>query len=354
TILPQRTQRIQREPQREIDSAETSAFSAVNNSSVKNILTEKSKPKIAQVVFRNDTLPKKSESDLRKDKKSERKNKKNSPYALLSAFSLLFIIPIIGLIFTCLGFKQIKKRPDKYKGKGFAIAGIIETSFLFFLFIGVGASIYDPIILLWFFISLLALTIGAIIFVFKKKIQPPAKNDQEIQKEKERNKKANNIAIALLFLAIVIGVPFLIAPYISSGILGFLFWAGFIASLIFLIASIRNYHQFKHKPDDNRKLSPKAIAALLWAIINVFCFWGVAIGIFFALTGGSGAIIILTSVLWILTFIIAYQNSIAAKKQIKEGKHWGKFFVIVSRIILWASAILLVYLSLFFGLGAIY
>jgi hypothetical protein len=48
--------------------------------------------------------------------------------------------PLFGLIFSIIGLNQIKKAPERYKGEGFAIAGIaISALYFFFLFIVLGS-----------------------------------------------------------------------------------------------------------------------------------------------------------------------------------------------------------------------
>lgn len=185
--------------------------------------------------------------------------------------------------------------------------------------------------------ALIMLTLGLILHLTKKNAERRVRSEQ-----RGIVARRNNIPLALLFLGSIVLGGFLIAKYtIYPGIWGLLFWAGFIAAIIFLIASIRN-----QEVEDDRKLSGKAIQCLLWAILSAcFCF-GYGLAIAFAMLGGTGAMIISFGALWILAFIFAFRSSIQAQKQIKEGKYWGKFFEIAGRIIMWASAILLAIISL--------
>ena len=73
--------------------------------------------------------------------------KKSKTIAVASfVFGLTFWIPLLNLIFGLLaihlGFKamsKIKKEPEKYEGKGFAIAGIVMGSLpIVFYIIGLG------------------------------------------------------------------------------------------------------------------------------------------------------------------------------------------------------------------------
>ncbi len=161
--LPQSARRIQRESQRNSDSAFSaiiSAPSAVNSPYEKNILIEKPKPKIVQLVFRNDTLLKKKNKNEPLSKFDERKDvtKKENGYQLsklgfyfgiscailllaiisLHLYFLNFlllpsiVISIVGLIFSGIGLDKINKGSDK-SGKGFALAGILINS-LYLLF----------------------------------------------------------------------------------------------------------------------------------------------------------------------------------------------------------------------------
>lgn len=74
--------------------------------------------------------------------------KKSKAIAIVSfVFSLTFWIPLINLLFGALavylGIKaltKIRKNPDKYGGKGFAIAGIILGALPIFLYI-IGVTI---------------------------------------------------------------------------------------------------------------------------------------------------------------------------------------------------------------------
>jgi len=47
-------------------------------------------------------------------------------------FILSFFVPIVGLIISIIGFKQIRNDPDKYVGRNLAIAGIIIGSLWIF------------------------------------------------------------------------------------------------------------------------------------------------------------------------------------------------------------------------------
>lgn len=45
-------------------------------------------------------------------------------------FVLMFVWPLLSIVFGIIGLKNIKNSPTKYKGKGFAIAGLIMGSIL--------------------------------------------------------------------------------------------------------------------------------------------------------------------------------------------------------------------------------
>jgi hypothetical protein len=49
--------------------------------------------------------------------------KKRLNVCALLGFIFSFFIPIVGIILSAIGWKQCDKNPDKYKGKGLAIAG---------------------------------------------------------------------------------------------------------------------------------------------------------------------------------------------------------------------------------------
>ena len=53
---------------------------------------------------------------------------KTNTFALVG-FICSFFVPIVGLVFSILGFNQIKKNPSE-GGRGLAIAGIIISSIL--------------------------------------------------------------------------------------------------------------------------------------------------------------------------------------------------------------------------------
>lgn len=77
--------------------------------------------------------------------------KKSKTTAVASfIFSLVFWIPLLNLIFGALaiylGIKaliKIKKEPNKYSGKGFAITGLILSSIVYLTyFIGLGMCLF--------------------------------------------------------------------------------------------------------------------------------------------------------------------------------------------------------------------
>lgn len=65
-----------------------------------------------------------SKNKTNREKRNRDDGKKPNLFAL-SGFVLSFFVPIVGLAFSIIGLVQIKNNPDKYWGKGFAIAGII-------------------------------------------------------------------------------------------------------------------------------------------------------------------------------------------------------------------------------------
>ncbi|MBI3500404.1 MAG: hypothetical protein HY063_01305 [Bacteroidetes bacterium] len=168
TSCGQSARRIQREPQKETDSvfsAETSAFSAVNNSSEKNILVEKRKIQIIPTACLSDTLPEKTKNknnlpskfDERKDVTKKESNYilgklgfyfgftcwiifligrffvipyMNPPFFLIEIMALSSIsIALVGLIFSVIAMKNNKE------GKKDAIAGLVFNLFYLLVYL---------------------------------------------------------------------------------------------------------------------------------------------------------------------------------------------------------------------------
>ena len=132
---------------------------ALDNNMVKNILIEKSKLKTAQIVFGNDTLPKKEKSNKKEiiDKNSGHYlAKKGFYFSLISVLLCLTyaLIPvatvtsIIGIVYSIKGLHKIKRNNEK-SGKGFAVAGII----LNILFLILAISFTGMFIFLIFFLN---------------------------------------------------------------------------------------------------------------------------------------------------------------------------------------------------------
>ena len=183
--------------------------------------------------------------------------------------------------------------------------------------------------------------------VFAKDTLPEKKNENALPISDSAKK--NTIPLALLLLASAIIIPFVIAYFVApySIIPGLVFWVGFITSLIFLVISIRNHYQQKHRPEDSRKISPKSIMAFLFACLTVPLFFATILAtvVLYDLT----YLFIISAGLWLITAVAAYILSIKAQKQIKANKekYWGKFFVIISRIIIWSTIFLAAYASIF-------
>lgn len=276
-----------------------SSLSAENNKEVNNILVASKSIQFRKTIFEKDTLPRKENLKEGKNKDTHRRKKGEigiiSILASLILFGLLFLIPF---------------------------------------------SLY-PLPLIIFLIVVGLLLFGLTMLV--------ASLFHKSENNTVDNGKRNTIPLALLSFGIVILSGFLAANKIIPEIFGSLFLVGLIASLIFLISSIRKYYV-----RDSRKLSSKAIRALLWSILSDVFLFGVIMGIAYAIMGGTGAAIIVFTALWLWAFISGYKTSVAAKKQIKEGTHWGNFFVIVARIILLTPAVWLIVLALFAALSTLH
>lgn len=144
-ILTRSTQSKHIDPQGDFGSApfaNISAPSAVNDFSQKNIMIEKLKIQLNEIVFLNDTLPKKEKHKKKHDapqkfdemKDVTKGNKRMNVFAMIGFVASLLAILYPPLAFltllSCLtGLWQIKKYPEKYDGEIFAIIGLLLSIF---------------------------------------------------------------------------------------------------------------------------------------------------------------------------------------------------------------------------------
>jgi hypothetical protein len=119
-------------------------FSTENNTSNKNIIIASKPIFLKKIIFQKDTLPKKKKDDYVKvmENKGEVIDNRKTPTIAIIGFLLCFIpvLDILGFVLSIIAYRKINNNPEKYKGIGFAVAGIaiglyILLAVMYFLFI---------------------------------------------------------------------------------------------------------------------------------------------------------------------------------------------------------------------------